>query len=29
MSKAITDAKLREAVDDVFKKYDLNEDSRL
>ncbi len=29
MTKAISDAKLREAVDEVFKKYDVNEDSRL
>ncbi len=29
MTKAITDAKLRQAVDEVFKKYDVNEDSRL
>jgi hypothetical protein len=29
MSEAISDAKLRQAVDQVFKKYDINEDSRL
>ncbi len=29
MTKAISDAKLREAVESVFKKYDVNEDSRL